>query len=550
MRTPQLLFALLVLGCPIGASPASFDCANASARVEQLICADRDLSSLDDQLAAEYRSARRTGLPDSEVSTQRAWIAQRNACADADCVRNLYESRIAELREVTGGHPPPTADEVQSQEYVVRCDPKNGVLSIQESGAAGAGRSQGELPQDGEESGLAEHHIEPSELTKAGGSEMQPLRLSAGKKRFQCRLGKSLYRITIEAYIFNARVMGECGAAEPVISADVIRNGQRILRTQRFATCISASRVIHRIWFDERSQSMRVLATLDSNFLPIRIEKAFRFAALPKDLEEAVFEAFPTGDVDVDLFVAVRRRDVERVRESLAKGAAPNARDLRGFTPVAYLWNSGWAPPVRGRTIEQDERDAEEIARLLFGKGASGNVSNYAGVSLLDYLIIGYAPAPVIEMLLQNGADPKSDASLRTASIRGNPVLVERLLTLGADPNKKGPDGSTALWSASSSGFYSWGKRPTPPMDEYVSCVRLLLKNGAKVDIAIRDREGLLWFLVRGFWKDERLKLVLAELIPYSSKSAVKNAYDLSVRIGISQGSADLSAWLGQFVRP
>ena len=88
-------------------------------------------------------------------------------------------------------------------------------------------------------------------------------------------------------------------------------------------------------------------------------------------------------------------------------------------------------------------------------------------------------------------------------------------------------------------------------MDEYVKCVRLLLKNAAKVEDAIRDREGLLWFLVRGFWKDERLKLVLAELIPYSSTSAIKNAYDLSVKIANSQEQGPLlHTWLSQFVRP
>jgi hypothetical protein len=345
--------------------------------------------------------------------------------------------------------------------------------------------------------------------------------------------------------------MGQCGAGEPVISAEVIRDTARILADQRFATCIDGSRVIHRIRFDERTRSMRILATLDSTFLPIRIEKAFRFSAVPKDLEEAVFESFPTGDVDVDLFVAVRKRNIDNVREALAKGATPNARDLNGFTPVAYLWKSGYEQPMPGRTPEQADRDAEEIAKLLFAKGANGNVTNNGGVSLLDYLIIGYASPPVIDLLLKNGADPRNDRSLANASLRGNPALVEKLLALGADPNKKGPGGSTALWSASSSGFYTWGNRPTPPMDEYVKCVRLLLKNGAKVEDAIRDREGLLWFLVRGFWKDERLKLVLAELIPYSSPSAIKNAYDLSVKIANSQEQGPLlHTWLSQFVRP
>ena len=545
MRMPWLL--LFFLGCPLGASAASFDCTKAASRVEKLICADNDLSNLDDKLAVEYRAARRTGLSDSQVTAQRAWIKQRNSCEDKGCVRRLYESRVADLVGLASDLPGSAEQTSESPEYAVKCDSRNGILSIHELGVTDTDPSEGDPSREAQ---VAEYRIQPGALTKSSGTDDQPLLLPASTKRFQCRLGKAVYCRTIASYIFNPRVMGECGAAEPVISAEVIRNGEIILGSQRFATCRSESRAIHRIRFNERNQSMRILATLETIFLPIRIEKTFRFSVLPSNLEDAVFEAFPTGDVDVDLFVAVRRRNIDYVREALAKGANPNARDLNGFTPVAYLWNSGWVQPEQGRTLAQDERDADEIAGLLFAKGASGNVRKSNGVSLLDYLILGYASPSLIDLLLQNGADPKTDRSLRNASLRGDPALVEKLLALGVDPNRRGPDGSTALWSASTSGFYSWGNRQTSTIDNYVRCVRLLLQHGAKVDVAITDSEGLLWLLVRSFWKDERLKLILVELIPYSSKSAINSAYDLSVKFGNSQGSSDLSAWLGQFVRP
>src|SRR5919109_263464 len=96
IRMPWVV-ALFVIGCPVGTLAASFDCANTTSRVEKLICADNDLSNLDDRLAAEYRAARRTGLSDSQVSSQRAWITRRNACEDKDCVKELYESRIDEF---------------------------------------------------------------------------------------------------------------------------------------------------------------------------------------------------------------------------------------------------------------------------------------------------------------------------------------------------------------------------------------------------------------------------------------------------------------------
>jgi ankyrin repeat protein/uncharacterized protein YecT (DUF1311 family) len=546
MRMPWLLL-LFLLGCPVEASAASFDCAKGISRVEKLICGDSDLSNLDDKLAVEYRAARRTGLSDSQVSEQRAWIVQRNSCENKECVKQLYESRIAKLVRLESSLSSSPVETSGSVEYVVKCDSQNGILSIHELGAPGTDPSEGEPSS---EAGVIEYRIQSNALTKSGGTDMDPLLLPASTERFQCRLAKALYRITIVPYIFDARVMGQCGAAEPVISVEVTRNGKVILSDQRFATCIGHSRLIHRVRLDERNQSMRILATLDVILSPIRIEKGFRFSALPKNLEEEVFEAFPTGDLDVDLFVAVRRCNTEYVREFLAKGATPNARDLNGFTPIAYLWRSGWERPVPGQGLKQEGCDAAEIARLLVGKGASGNVRNNHGVSLLDYLILGDAPPSVIDLLLQNGADPKTDRSLSNASLRGDPALVEKLLALGADPNGKGPDGLTALWSASTSGFYSWGNRPTPPIDEYVRCVRLLLQHGAKVGVAIRDPEGLLWLLVRSFSQDERLKLILNELIPYSSNSAVKRAYDVSLTIPSSQGGVAFRDWFDQFVRP
>jgi uncharacterized protein len=43
------------------AQAASFDCAKASSFVEKAICSDKQLSSMDDQLARLYKAARATG---------------------------------------------------------------------------------------------------------------------------------------------------------------------------------------------------------------------------------------------------------------------------------------------------------------------------------------------------------------------------------------------------------------------------------------------------------------------------------------------------------
>lgn len=80
------------------AHTASFDCAKASTKVEKLICADRELSELDDRMANAYEWDTEGGdaLPRFRGS-QKAWLAKRNVCADADCIRQRYDERIAEL---------------------------------------------------------------------------------------------------------------------------------------------------------------------------------------------------------------------------------------------------------------------------------------------------------------------------------------------------------------------------------------------------------------------------------------------------------------------
>ncbi len=79
---------------------ASFDCAKAGTKVERLICGDKQLSALDDELGSAYREALRVRwseklLPDS----QKAWLKERNGCSTAQCVRDAYQRRIRELDE-------------------------------------------------------------------------------------------------------------------------------------------------------------------------------------------------------------------------------------------------------------------------------------------------------------------------------------------------------------------------------------------------------------------------------------------------------------------
>ena len=57
MRSIARIYVALCLAAPALGSAASFDCAKASTKVEELVCADAALSAQDETLAAVYRQA-------------------------------------------------------------------------------------------------------------------------------------------------------------------------------------------------------------------------------------------------------------------------------------------------------------------------------------------------------------------------------------------------------------------------------------------------------------------------------------------------------------
>ncbi|MEO6025243.1 MAG: lysozyme inhibitor LprI family protein [Candidatus Binatia bacterium] len=83
----------------------SFDCTQASAPVEKLICGDGTLAALDRALDAAYVDAMRRSSDDVKTgmrAQQRTWIGKRNSCAgtrDAKgCVAAAYQRRLGELK--------------------------------------------------------------------------------------------------------------------------------------------------------------------------------------------------------------------------------------------------------------------------------------------------------------------------------------------------------------------------------------------------------------------------------------------------------------------
>jgi uncharacterized protein YecT (DUF1311 family) len=93
---------------PIAVAPASvdnnpfapsFDCAKASSSQERMICADRELSKLDVQMAGAYADARQKSTDANALKAeQKQWLKNtQRSCSDKACLIGAYTSRIAEL---------------------------------------------------------------------------------------------------------------------------------------------------------------------------------------------------------------------------------------------------------------------------------------------------------------------------------------------------------------------------------------------------------------------------------------------------------------------
>ena len=94
-----------LLAAPVMALAAGFDCSRAASRIERAICADAEVSQLDEYLGRYYAAARGVLGDGAEClqADQRAWLAQRNRCSDAACLRAAYLDRLAELDPLQPG---------------------------------------------------------------------------------------------------------------------------------------------------------------------------------------------------------------------------------------------------------------------------------------------------------------------------------------------------------------------------------------------------------------------------------------------------------------
>lgn len=88
-----IMFALI---CHAHAAAASFDCGGIVTQVEQQVCANAELSRLDEDLAWLYAHISPAAKTSGKLE-QRKWLRERNSCADEPCLRSAYVGRIRSL---------------------------------------------------------------------------------------------------------------------------------------------------------------------------------------------------------------------------------------------------------------------------------------------------------------------------------------------------------------------------------------------------------------------------------------------------------------------
>jgi uncharacterized protein len=106
-RTVSIRIGLLLVSLwSAAAAGASFPCEKAQSRIEKAICADAEVSDLDEYLGRYYSAARaavREAAP-CLVADQKQWLSSvRNACQDAACLKKAYLERLGELHAIQPG---------------------------------------------------------------------------------------------------------------------------------------------------------------------------------------------------------------------------------------------------------------------------------------------------------------------------------------------------------------------------------------------------------------------------------------------------------------
>lgn len=231
-------------------------------------------------------------------------------------------------------------------------------------------------------------------------------------------------------------------------------------------------------------------------------------------------------EIDLKLFDAIEKKDVQLVKKLISKGANPNARNYQTLTPLAvatsygtemvnlliksgakvndYFENEGLTPLHWALSRARTER--EKVIQILLEKKANVNARSKQGKTFITstdlsgpnplgagFRLSGQTPLfnclwnwdqdqKVIDLLIKYGADIKAKddndwSLLHHSMIQGTPNTVKSLLKKGLDPNAQSKQGLSPLHVAMKSGF------GVPDIEK----VKILLAAGANPTLKNKD---------------------------------------------------------------
>lgn len=124
-RSAWIFVAMFV--CATSLHAASFDCGKAVSRIERIICADDELSKLDEALGKAYQQALERSVDEKQIVTkeQKQWLKDiRNACLDTGCMKTTYQERINKLGMAVGQVPAKGSDSNYTTQTQTAIPPK------------------------------------------------------------------------------------------------------------------------------------------------------------------------------------------------------------------------------------------------------------------------------------------------------------------------------------------------------------------------------------------------------------------------------------------